>query len=244
MAGRLSTRGRFAVAYLLLGAAVGAGIGTFIVLVQRPTPPPPPPWSSWQPGSSSTSAQLLEIANHVGQTYRLPSGDQLTAVKVGGTHGGQQSNLQGIAVVDKGNSGRVDQQYSESDTAFFVLCGAARNCAITEGQPSLARGTVLRREALELALYTLEYAHPIDNVLIFFPPDRGEKSLSSTLFFHRGDLSSPLKHPLRDTLPQVKPPLPGQIKAREEQTVNDLTGNQRYHYLGISQNVVVIRPGI
>jgi hypothetical protein len=68
--------------------------------------------------------------------------------------------------------------------------------------------------------------------------------LSSTLFFHRDDLSSRLKHPLRETLPQVKPPLPGKIAAKEQQTVDDLTGNQRYHYLGISQNFVVIRPGI
>jgi hypothetical protein len=243
MAGRLGTRGRFAVAYLLLGAAVGAGIGTFIVLLQRPTPPPPPPWSSWQPGSSSTSAQLLEIANHVGQSYRLPSGDQLTAVKVGGTHGGQQPNLQGIAVLDKGTSGQVGQQYGESDTAFYVLCGATKNCAIPEGQPSLARGTVLRREALELALYTLEYAHPINNVLVFFPPGRGEKTLSSTLFFHRDDLSGSLKRPLRATLPQVNPPLPGKIAPKEQKTVDELTGQQRYRYLGISQNFVVIRPG-
>jgi hypothetical protein len=243
MAGRLGTRGRFAVAYLLLGAAVGAGIGTFIVLVERPTPPPPPAWSSWQPGASGISSQLLEIANHVGQSYRLPSGDQLTAVKVGGTHGGQQPNLQGIAVLNKGAPQQVDKQYAESDTAFYVLCGATKTCSIPEGTPSRARGTVLRREALELALYTLEYAHPIDNVLVFFPPPPGQKTLSSTLFFHRDDLSSSLKHPLRTTLPQPTPPLPGKIAPQEEKTVNDLTGEQRYHYLGISQNFVVIRPG-
>lgn len=243
MARGLATRGRFAVAYLVLGALVGAGIGTFIVLVQRPAPSPPPPWSSWQPGSAATSSQLLEIANHVGQTYRLPSGNQLTAVRVGGTQGGRQPNLQGIAVLDKGTSGRVNQQYSESDTAFYVLCGAGKNCVIPEGEPSVARGTVLRREALELALYTLEYAHPIQNVLVFFPPDPGQKTLSSTLFFHRDDLSSPLKHPLRHTLPQVNPPLPGKIAPQEERTVDDLTGQQLYHYLGISQNFVIIRPG-
>ena len=210
MARRLGTRGRFAVAYLVLGAAVGTAIGTFIVLMQRPGPAPPPAWSSWRPGASSVSARLLEIAQHVGQAYRLPSGDQLTAVRVGGSQGGQ--NLQGIAVLNK-------------------------------GQPSPARGTVLRREALELALYTFEYARPIDNVLVFFPPGPGEESLSSTLFFHRDDLSSHLDRPLRKTLPQARPPLPGRILPQEERTVNELTGEQRYRYLGISQNLVVIRPG-
>jgi hypothetical protein len=242
MARGLGTRGRFALAYLLLGAAVGTGIGTLIVLLQRPTPPPPPPWSSWQPAASSTSSRLLEIAEHIGQSYRLPSGDQLTAVQLGGSQGGQ-SNVQGIAVLNKGAPEKVDAQYDQDDTAFYILCGAGKSCSIAEGKPSVARGTVLRREALELALYTLEYAHPIDNVLVFFPPNPGEKSLSSTLLFHRDDLSTRLKRPLRATLPQVKPPLPGKIARQEERTVNDLTGEQRYHYLGISQNFVVIRPG-
>jgi hypothetical protein len=241
MARGLSTGGRFAVAYLLLGAAVGAGLGTFIVLVRRPEPPPPPAWSSWRPGASSLSSQLLEIADHVGRAYRLPSGDQLTAVKVGGSQGGQ--NLRGIAVLNKGQPQKVDQLYDKKQTATYILCGATRNCVIPEGTPSQSRGTVLRREALELALYTLEYARPIDNVLVFFPPGPGEKSLSSTLFFHRDDLSSHLKHPLRATLPQASPPLPGKIAPQEEKTVNDLTGTERYRYLGISQNLVVIRPG-
>jgi hypothetical protein len=240
MARGLGTRGRFAAAYLLLGAAVGAGIGTFIVLLQRPAPPPPPPWSSWQPAASATSSRLLEIAQHVGRSYRLLSGDQLAAVQVGGSQG---ANFQGIAVLNKGAPQQVDEQYEKNDTAFYVLCGAAKNCSIPEGEPSRARGTVLRREALELALYTLEYARPIDNVLVFFPPGREEKSLSSTLFFHRDDLSGHLKRPLHATLPQTKPPVPGRIAPREEETVNDLTGEQRYRYLGISQNLVVIRPG-
>ena len=88
----------------------------------------------------------------------------------------------------------------------------------------------------------MEYAHPVDNVLIFFPPAEGEKKLSSTLFFSRDDLSGSLKHPLRHTLPQTKPPLPGKIVPREEKTVNDLTASALYHYLGIAQNVIVIQP--
>jgi hypothetical protein len=241
MARGLTTRGRFAVAYLLLGAAFGAGIGTFIVLVRRPEPPPPPPWSSWRPGATTLASQLLEIADHVGTAYRLPSGDQLTAIKVGGSQGGQR--LRGIAVLNKGRPQQVDRFYDKKQTATYILCGATANCVIPEGSPSPARGTVLRREALELALYTLKYESPIDNVLVFFPPAPGQKSLSATLFFHRDDLSSPLKHPLRATLPQAHPPLPGKISPKEEKAVNEFTGTERYQYLGISQNLVVIRPG-
>jgi hypothetical protein len=93
-----------------------------------------------------------------------------------------------------------------------------------------------------LALYTFEYAHPIQNVLVFFPPGPGEKSLSSTLFFRKDELKGSLKHPLRRTLPQVEPPLPGQIRPAEKKTVNELTVDKRYKYLGTSQNVIVIQP--
>jgi len=43
MARGLGTRGRFAVAYLLLGAAVGVAAGGLIVLVERSGPQPAPP---------------------------------------------------------------------------------------------------------------------------------------------------------------------------------------------------------
>jgi len=236
----LGTRGRFALAYLLLGAAVGIGIGGAIVLVQRSAPQPGPPWSSWQPTTASTSSREFEIAQHVGRAYKLPTGDQLVAVKVGGSRNG--NDFGGVAIVKPNDPRSLDKSFQPENTAVFILCGDdPKTCAITQGKPSIARGTVLRREALELALYTMEYAHPIDNVLIFFPPANGEKKLSSTLFFSRDDLSSSLHHPLRRTLPQKTPPLPGKIVPREEKTVNDLTASALYHYLGIAQNVIVIQ---
>jgi hypothetical protein len=236
----LSTRGRFAVAYLLLGAAVGLAVGGLIVLVQREGPQPGPPWSSWQPAAEATDSRVLEIAQHVGSSYKLPTGDQLVAVKVGGAQNG--NSFGGVAIVKKNDPRSLDKSFQPENTAVFILCGDNPNtCAITQGNPAIARGAVLRREALELALYTMEYAHPIDNVLIFFPPRRGDKKLSSTLFFSRGDLSSSLHHPLRRTLPQATPPVPGKIAPSEEKTVNDLTASRLYDYLGIAQNVIVIQ---
>jgi hypothetical protein len=240
VARRLSTRGRFALAYLALGAAVGVGVGSFLVLLQREGPQPPLPWSSWRPSANETSSRMLEIADHVARAYRLPSGDQLVGIKLGGAQNG--GNFQGVAVVKANDVKSLDKAYGRDDTAVYILCGNTKTCAIGEGEQSVARGTVLRREALELALYTLEYAHPIDNVLVFFPPGPGEKSLSSTLFFRRDDLSGSLDHPLRRTLPQAQPPIPGKIRPTELKTVNDLTGSKRYKYLGISQNVIVIQP--
>jgi len=237
MAGGLGTRGRFAVAYLLLGAAVGVAVGGLLVLVQRSGPTAGPPWSSWQPAAGSTDSRVLEIAQHVGGSYRLPTGDPLVAVKVGGSQNG--NDFAGVAIVKKDNPRALDRSFDPENTAVFILCGDnPSTCSITQGSP----GTVLRREALELALYTMEYAHPIDNVLIFFPPAKGENKLSSTLFFSRDDLAGSLDHPLRNTLPQATPPVPGKILPREEETVKDLTASRLYEYLGITQNVIVIQP--
>ncbi len=232
MARSLSTRGRFAVAYLVLGAAVGAALGGLIVLVERPGPQPPPPWSAWQPQTSKENSRLLEIANHVGQEYTLPTGDPLAAVKIGGPATGK--NLKAIVIPTKPKPSTLAdfQRFDEAKSAIYVLCGLGQNCKISEGQPSTARGAVIRREALELALYTMRYNKPIDNVLVFVPPGPGEKRFTSTLFFHRNDLSSRLSHPLRSTLPQHAAQT-GTSPSDEQKTVDQLTGPVLYTYVGI-----------
>lgn len=246
MARSLSTRGRFAVAYLVLGAAVGTAVGGFIVLLERQGPQPPPEWSAWQPQASSQASRLVEIANHVGREYRLPSGNQLTAVNVGGPATGK--DLKAILVPTKAKPSTLGDfvRFDESKSAIFALCGLGSNCKIGEGTPSSARGAVIRREALELALYTLRYNKPIDNVLVFVPPGPGEKRFTSTLFFHRSDLGSRLHDPLHDTLPR-RAPRPGRFAQREKATVDALTGSVLYKYVGILTangfgNVLVIQP--
>jgi hypothetical protein len=243
MARALSTRSRFVVAYLVLAAAGGLAFGAFVVLVQRPGPKPPPAWSSWQPGSSSVASQQLEIAEHVGSGYKLADGNPLAAVKI------DDRKLQSIVVpkVVPPKTLNDFNLYDRSSTAIFILCGLGQNCRVAPGAPTKARGTALRREALELALYTLEYTHPIDNVLVFFPPVANEKKFSATLFFHRDDLKKSLDHPLKRTLPQSDPPLPGQIQPAEKRTVDDLTKQTYYHYIGTTNvpnlgNVVELLP--
>jgi hypothetical protein len=231
----------------MLGVAAGSAIGAAIVLAQRPGPTPPPPWSSWRPGTTGLRTQALEIANHVGSAYKLPSGDPLTAVKVGSPSGNQKLRAIGVPTKAKPQTLADFHLYDNSKSIFYILCGNGSNCKINEGTPSRARRTVLSREALELALYTLEYSHPIDNVVVFFPPGPGEKKFTSTLFFRRGDLESHLKHPLRRTLPQAQPPLPGRIARSEQKTVDDLTSSKLYRYVGIVTakgfgHLVVLQP--
>jgi hypothetical protein len=246
MARGLNTRGRFALAYLVLGAVVGTAVGGFIVLLERHGPLPPPEWSSWQPQSTRQDARLLEIADHVGREYTLPSGNPLTAVKIGGPASGK--DLKAILIPTKPKPSTLADfaRFDESKSAIFVLCGLGSNCKIGEGKPTQARGAVIRREALELALYTMRYDDPIDNVLVFVPPGPGEKRFTSTLFFHRDDLKSRLHDPLRSTL-QRRAPQPGQFARGEQATVDQLTGSVLYKYVGIVTangfgNVLVIQP--
>ena len=231
MARALGTRGRFFVAYLVLGAVVGSAIGAFIVILQRPGPKPPPAWSSWRPGSATRSSQLLEIADHVGNGYRASNGDPLAAVKIGNPGGASLRSI-GIPTVVQPKTLSDFKLYDRSSSVIYVLCGLGQKCHLTTSGSPQASGTALRREALELALYTLEYLHPIDNVLVFFPPAPGQSRLTATLFFHRSDLESRLDHPLRKTLPQANPPLPGQIRPTEKKTVDELTRQTYYLYVG------------
>jgi hypothetical protein len=78
----------------------------------------------------------------------------------------------------------------------------------------------------------MRYTKPIDNVLVFVPPGPGQKKITSSLFFHRDDLSSRLSHPLRTTLPHPAPQ-PDTFASSEKKTVDDLTGSVLYKYVGI-----------
>ena len=247
MARGLSTRSRFLIAYLVLGAAVGIGIGGFIVLLERPGPKPPPAWSSWKPPAGDTVARTRQIATHVGNGYRLASGDPMNRIVIGAP--GQARNTVRAIGIQKTLQAKTLNDfdlYDQSKSVMYVLCGARKSCKL-QGKASEARGTVVRREALELALYTLKYSDSIDNVVVFVPPGPQEKKLSNALFFRRQDLSPELDHPLKVTLPQSKPPLPGKIDRQEQTTVDNLTRERLYRYLGLANannfgQVVVLQP--
>ncbi len=76
-------------------------------------------------------------------------------------------------------------------------------------QASTARHLLLRRESLELSLYTFRYVKGIDNVVVFMPPKLGSDP-SEALFFRKGDVSTELGKPLAQTLPG-QAPLPSTV---------------------------------
>ena len=82
---------------------------------------------------------------------------------------------------------------------IYRLCGLGPDCAISSGKASEKRHLLLRREALELALYSFRYLTDIRQVVVFMPPALGQKP-SQALFFREGDVARVLDRPLTSSL--------------------------------------------
>jgi len=223
MARSLSTKGRFSLAYLLLGATVGAVLGAFIVFVQRPWPQPPPPWSTLKPASASTGETARAIASHVSDRYRLPNGRQLARVILGPSQAA--GSIEGVALADRPNAVTL---YDPTRTIVYTLCGPQQNCGLQMAE-TRASTDALRREALELALYSLKYANAAD-VAVFFPPLEGAPKSTSVLNFPRDDFGRQLKRPLKVTLPHPAALSQGKIDSRESGTIDALTSGHQYRF--------------
>ena len=228
---------RFALIYLTLALIAGVGLGALIVLVSRPESGPPPVWSAWEPNGSET-ARVRQIADHVAKAYRTPEGDQLVVALAGPptvTAGGETTNpipIRAIAVRPDTSRGQAEEDdiaiHDAANSMQFVLCGLGDACAI-DGEASQARHSLLRREALELALYTFKYLDGIDSVTVFLPPPPGGESPATAVFLRRGDVKQELSRPLRRTMSPGAPPL-GEIPAGELQTLNRITLPRLYQF--------------
>lgn len=247
---RLHNR-RFLAIYLLLGVAIGAA-AVGIVVAFEATTSPSAAWSGWRPSEGGISG-ARQIAEHVAPSYRLPSGRQLVAVitktpSVSATSqtGATETIPVPILAVRGPQSAGGDQvlDISSGNAVMFQLCGLGPACAIATGAPSVDRGRLVRREILELALYTFKYIPGIDDVLAFMPPRLGTKP-KYVVFFRRGDLSTELRSPLVDTL-QAKVPTASTIPATEANAVDAAT-NPRYYSFALTQEqlgapILVLTP--
>jgi hypothetical protein len=238
---RAGYRRRFAVIYGSLALIGGIAIGALLVLITRPDAVPNPAWSSWEPTGSS-NAQVLQIADHVAKQYKF-QGDQLV-VALGGpptiTDAGNTNAeipIRAIAVRPDTSTGKAEEDDIElidaSQSMEYVLCGLGDGCSISQGAPTEARGTFLRRQALELALYTFKYVDGVDSVTVILPPLPGGQTPPSAVFLKRGDVKSELSKPLSQTLAPITPTI-GTINATELQTLNRIT-RPRLYQVGYTQ---------
>jgi hypothetical protein len=240
-------RRRFVFVYVLLAIALISGITSLVIFASRSIDPGPS-WSAWKPSGGGLGA-AKQIAEHVSPKYRLPDGNQLVDVIARGASvsaGGQSIPIPLIAV--RGPKGKISQdnvvQVGSSDTYTFSLCGLGDSCSIATGKPSAERATLVRREILELALYTFKYVKGVKHIVAFMPPPKGTPP-SYVVYLQKDDLKGQLGVPLTQTL-KPKAPLPNQITSTERSRIDGVTEPRIYKF-GLSQTqqgdaVLVLQP--
>jgi hypothetical protein len=232
-------RKRFGLIYVALAVLAGIGVGALVVLLAKPEAAPDPVWSVWKPDGSS-DARVKQIADHVAGRYRLSSGDQIAValagpptVAAGGTEGQGNIPVRAIAVRPDTSTGKAEEDDIEIINAGtslqYVLCGLGQNCSITAGKPSEARHALLRRQALELALYTFKYVDGVDTITVFLPPRPDGAAPPNAVFLKRSDVAPELKRPLTKTLAPTAPGI-GSMPQHELSAVNRITRPHLYGY--------------
>src|SRR5205807_4826166 len=175
-----------------------------------------------------------------GAEYHLGSGDQLLAVTGGALE------IQGIPLtiaLRKPPSQGGDIKLIDGKGILYRMCGLGKNCSIPEGKPSVAREFLIRREALELALYTFHYTDA-DNVVAFMPPAilkpaarsrsaapaAKPKTVTQAMFFQRNDVGAELGRPLAATLTRTTPVPSTATASPDASFVDQLTSARRFQF--------------
>jgi hypothetical protein len=216
-----SYRRRFRVAYIALAVVFWAIVaGVAVSVTGGFSRDEGPAWSTWKPDNNGIDG-AKEIAARVGAAYHLTGGRQLVAVQA---HEPEIQNVPLELIAVRSGAGSNDVATASADhSVVYILCGLGTRCAINVGQPSEARARLLRREALELALYTFKYVEGVDSVVTFLPPPPNLKPPSWSVYFRKSDFKEELKKPLRDTLSEAETPTPATMKPRESDTIERLT---------------------
>jgi hypothetical protein len=217
--------GRFMLGYLVVVVLFGAALGVLALMTQTDTSPTAPGnWSAWSPQDGGFQS-AREIAQHVSTKYKGTSGEQLAAITA------SPGEVQGIPVryvaIRAGQRARLQQGdvnvLDPGETVLYTFCGLGgkRNCALP-GNPTAERSLLLRREALELSLYTFKHMSDVQTVISLLPPPSQDTALA--VFLQRKHVEDALAKPLARTLPQPAPYFVDNITPGEAQEINRLTG--------------------
>jgi hypothetical protein len=198
-------------------------------------------WSAWTPDAGgSTGAR--EIADQVAPYYRLNGSQQLnvvTPISVSQSTAAGTTTGSGLTVaVDTAPSSKsTSLSLLNGKTVAYNICGLGPADCELPGAPSTERMLLMRRQALELALYTLKYISDSQNVLVVLPPSRITKSssiaakgprITVALLFDRTELQHWLTVPLDKTLasyPIESSELKLWGKTAEASLVDEITAN-------------------
>lgn len=199
----------------------------------------PADWASWHPSATGFAA-AAQIAAHVSPEYRLATKAQMVAVQSG------PLELDGIPltlVVKSSAATDANDTALAGNAVLFKMCGLGASCSIV-GTPSAERLTLVRREALELALDTFEYVANADQVVVFLPPvvpaaaagaKKPAAAATDALMFLASDFRSELDRPLSTTLDGRPPTISSVDKASDTPVVMALTKPAFYSFSIVPQ---------
>jgi hypothetical protein len=191
-------------------------------------------FSKWEPAEKSIDGGASQIAQHVGAQYKLGNGSQLVMVK-----GAPLQVLDpDVKVALRPSPGNIATMPADH-AVLYTLNGLGPAGSMQGGKPSKARHQLLRREALELALYTFRYLKGVDMVVTLLPPifANGSGPTASTtasdvdqqaVFYRPGDLRQQLQVPLGLTVP-AKTPNPDTMGGADGRRVDLLTESNLFH---------------
>lgn len=195
--------GRFMLAYAVVLLAFGAGLGA-IAYMAWGKEDSSRPWSAWKPSASDFKG-ARQIAAYVTKRYKVSAqGKQVVFVQPSRAEVGGQ-RIVGIGVPETiAGTPRGDFKYEfPRNLVLYDLCGigGGQRCALPQGVQ--ARHPIFRRQALELALYSLKYLD-VGAVVVFLPPPSATSNWA--LYFKRSDLKLELSRPLARTIAPGPPP--------------------------------------
>ena len=224
---------------MLLGALIGLAI-TCMILVAATIAGRDSgaglEWSSWKPQSDDAYIAAEEIADHVGRQYRLDDGSQLVDVEAGPI----EVDDVPLEVVVRQKTEQGDILRVGENGLWYVLNGLGERGSIVRGKPSTQRLALVRREALELAMYTFRYVEGIDHVVTLLPPPPpaktdassshaateanglGEDAAIPSMLFREGQLDTQISDPLAMTL-DPRTPTPGTLRKRDAELIMQFT---------------------
>ncbi len=213
----------------LLGILFFAAVAFAVLLGTSPSGPQgvklSDHWSTWEPPTSDPTQGAVAIAEHVGGDYRFNDGKQLVGVE------GQTLQYQSLplAVALRSSDGAIHNYGSNG--LLFTLRGQGKDGRLIGEKPSKARHALLRREALELALYSFRYLDGINEVVTLLPPavPSGKASRKAkakpqlqAVYYRPGDLKPQLESPLSQTLDPGRL-APDRLSSIEKRRIDALT---------------------
>jgi hypothetical protein len=182
-------------------------------------------WSSYKPKGGDVFTKAQNMADHVAPAYKY-NGQPIAVVQA-------QPLLYQDAVVDGiaftrqpfRKIGSPFKQFEPSgSTVAYVFCGSAPRCGLpSEGAETTV--PMLRRETLELALYTFKYSPSVESIVGLLPP---AGNTSYAIYLRRKNFKKELSRPLEATLPQHKALSYPQLSPVEKATVDRLTVKNTY----------------